>query len=61
MKEKINPGRHIRNYPNIVRLLGRGGVQVVSLLAFYSDYLSLNPAEGYGYLLQNWCLKKNAN
>ena len=30
-------------------LLGRGGGQVVSVLAFYSDDLSLNPAEIFNF------------
>ena len=29
--------------------MGRGGGQVVSVLTFYSDDLSLNPAEAYSY------------
>ena len=41
-------------------MLGRGGGQVVSLLAFYSDYLYSNPAE-----VNNFCVKiavlKNEN
>ena len=30
-----------------IKTLGRGGGQVVRVLAFYSDDLSLNPAEAY--------------
>ena len=31
--------------------MGRGGGQVVSVLVFYSDYPSLNPADTYSFLL----------
>ena len=39
---------------------GRGGGQVVSVLAFYSDDLSSNPAEVYNFSVQ-LLLKKNEN
>ena len=35
---------------NSVMELGRGGGQVVSVLAFYSDDLSSNLAEAYSFL-----------
>ena len=38
--------------------MGRGGGQVVSVLAFYSDDPGLNPAEAYCFFLQNLCLKR---
>ena len=37
--------------------VGRGGDQVVSLLAFYSDNPRSNPAEPYSFL-QKLCLKR---
>ena len=38
--------------------MGRGGGQVVSVLAFFSDDPSSNPAEAYSYFLQNLGLKE---
>ena len=38
-------------YLDRIRLLGRGGGQLVSTLAFYSDNLSSNPADAYSFLL----------
>ena len=37
--------------------MGRGGSQVVSVLAFYSNDPGLNPAEAYSLFLYNLCLK----
>ena len=37
--------------------LGRGGGQVVSVLAFYYDDLSSNPAEAYSFSVK-LCLKR---
>ena len=37
--------------------MGRGGSQVVSVLAFYSNDPGLNPAEAYRFFLYNLCLK----
>ena len=37
---------------------GRGGGQVVIVLAFYCDDPSSNPAEAYSFFLQNLCLKR---
>ena len=39
---------------------GRGGSQVVSVLAFYSDDPSSNPAEVYSFSVQ-FVLEKNEN
>ena len=33
--------------------MGQGGDQVVSVLAFYSDDLSLDPAEAYSFFCKN--------
>ena len=48
----------------IMLLLGRGGGQVVSVLAFYSDDPSSNPAEVYNFsvklLLKRTKIKKEA-
>ena len=41
--------------------VGRGGGQVVSRLAFYSDDPSSNPAEAYTFFLQNLCLERWKN
>ena len=38
-------------------MLGRGGGQVVSVHAFYSDDSSSNPAEAYSYFGKN-CIWK---
>ena len=38
-------------YKQITTHLGRGGGQVVSVLAFYSDDLSSNPPEAYSVFL----------
>ena len=38
--------------------MGRGVGQVVSVLAFYSNNLSLNPAEAYSFFLKNLSLKR---
>ena len=40
--------------------MGRGGNQVVSTLAFYSDDPSLNPAEVYSFFC-NIVFEKNEN
>ena len=40
--------------------MGRGGGQVVSMLVFYSDDPSLNPAEAYSFS-EILCLKKKEN
>ena len=40
--------------------MGRGGNQVVSTLAFYSDDPSLNPAEVYSFFC-NIIFEKNEN
>ena len=42
---------------NCLKILGRGGGQVVSVLAFYSDDPSSNPAEVYS-LSVILCLKE---
>ena len=41
----------VQNYatPTLVHSMGRGGGQVVSVLAFYSDDPSSNPAEVYNF------------
>ena len=39
---------------------GRGGGQVVSVLAFYSDDLSSNPADTYSFSVQ-FVFEKNEN
>ena len=46
----------IKNQPS----LGRGGDQVVSVLAFYSDDPSSNPAEAYSFFC-NIVFVKNRN
>ena len=38
--------------------MGRGVGQVVSVLAFYSNNLSLNPAEAYSFFLKILSLKR---
>ena len=49
--------RHFTSYST--SLLGRGGGgQVVSVLPFYSDDLSLNPAETYSFFLLNLFVKR---
>ena len=40
--------------------MGRGGGQVVSVLAFYSDDQSSNPADAYSFYVQI-VLEKNKN
>ena len=42
----------------IAAQLGRGGGQVVSVFAFYSDDPSLSPAEAYSFFCNNLCLKR---
>ena len=37
---------------------GRGGGQVVSVLTFYSNDLSSNPAEVYSFSVKCFCLKR---
>ena len=44
----------------IIGFLGRGGCQVVSVLAFCSDDLSLNPAEAYSFSVK-YVFEKNEN
>ena len=39
--------------------LGRGGVRVVSMRAFYSDDPSLNPAEAYYFTVELYEYKQN--
>ena len=39
-------------------LLGRGGGQMVSVLAFYSDVPSSNPTEAYRYFYKILCWKE---
>ena len=41
-------------------IMGRGGGQVVSVLAFYSDDQSSNPADAYSFYVQI-VLEKNKN
>ena len=41
-------------------ILGRGGYQVISVLTFYSDDPSSNPAVIYSFYYVN-CLKKDEN
>ena len=41
--------------------MGRGGGQVVSVLAFYSDNPSLNPAEAYSSYFCKILFEKNEN
>ena len=41
-------------------MLGSGGGQVVSVLAFYSDHPSSNPTEAYNFSVK-LCLKNNKN
>ena len=43
-----------------IKTLGRGGGQVVRVLAFYSDDLSLNPAEAYTFSVK-FVFEKNEN
>ena len=38
--------------------MGRGGVQVVNVLALYSNDLSSNPDEAYSFFLYNLCSKR---
>ena len=38
--------------------MGQGGDQVVSVLAFYSDDLSLDPAEAYSFFCKNCVWKR---
>ena len=40
--------------------MGRGGGQVVNVLAFYSDNVNSNPNEVYCFLFCKW-LEKNEN
>ena len=40
---------------------GRGGGQVVSMLAFYSEDLSLNPAEDYNFSVDFYLKRKKIN
>ena len=37
----------------IIKALGRGGGQVVSTLAYYSDHPSSNPAQVYSFFKKN--------
>ena len=46
--------------PHNVKQMGRGGGQVVSLLAFYSDDPSSNPADAYSFSVQI-VFEKNEN
>ena len=48
---------------NVVKLLfmGRGGGQVVSVLAFYSDNPSLNPARVYNFSVKVVVVEMNGN
>ena len=48
-------------YKRIQYIQGRGGGQVVSVLTFYSDDPSLNPAEAYSFFLLKCVLEKNEN
>ena len=41
--------------------MGRGGGQVVSMLAFNSDYLNSNPADAYSYFCKKLCIEKERN
>ena len=45
---------------NLKSCRGRGGGQVVSVLAFYSDDPSLNPADAYSFSVQI-VFEKNEN
>ena len=40
---------------------GRGGGQVVSVLTFYSNDLSSNPAEVYSFFCKMFLFEKNKN
>ena len=44
----------------IMQIVGRGGGQVVSMLAFYSDDPSSNSADGYSFLKRTKINKKEA-
>ena len=56
---RLSTGRYLRAYSekltkNIRCQLGRGGGQLVSMLAFYSNDSSSNPTEAYGLFWGAW-------
>ena len=57
IKEKTSKLLHLHHCQIIIVTFGHGGGQVVSMLAFYSDDPSLNPAEAYSFS-ETLCLKR---
>ena len=52
--------RSVLSHDKESNILGRSGGQVVSVLAFYSDDLSSNPADTYSFSVQ-FVFEKNEN